>query len=410
MNRGLVITVGTGNDHKDIAHALRYSIKFQKPDCLLFLVSAQSEKETLPLILQEEVIAAIPREVKAIDEIFDVETLCRAYLKIIKEWMQGNRLLSEHIMVDYTSGTKPMSSALLYVSIDMELDSLSYIMGKRDSAGRVISGTERLFNLKPLQLQADKNLRKSKEFFNQYQFAASLDLLKAIPDTLEEDLMNKKRFLLLLSEAYLAWDLFQLDKAFRIFSGKKEFNKIAIEWGIHNQLDVHLEYLHNEINEPYTLHRMADLMNNAQRRIMEKRYDDAIGRIYRAYEFLAQLRLFLEFQKDSSCLKIQDIPTELVPKYEGRGGRVYPGLYGSFELLRVLNDPLGKEYLDAYHQEDSSLRKYLEQRNHSILAHGFQPIKVETSEAMYAQLVTFLNRYYPDWERLAKQAKFPGIV
>jgi CRISPR-associated protein (TIGR02710 family) len=409
MNRGLILTVGTGRNREDIAHALANSIKLHNPNQILFLVSPKSHEETLPLIVSDPVIQEINHTEKELTEVDDVEELCRSYREGILHWMEANQLFLQDVIADFTSGTKPMSAALLYAALDLGLPSLSYIGGKRDEQGRVIPGMERIFPLKPIQLQAENQLRKAIRFFNHYQFAAALELLQDIPDTLEEELKQKKQFLLILANTYLAWDLFHLEKASQTLKNWNQFQALAKEWGIKNRLESHLQYLHQEKADPYNLYRMADLMNNAKRRIEEKRFDDALGRIYRAFEYLAQLRLFTEYQKDSSNLKMADIPPALAAKYEGRGNRIYPGLNGSYELLRELKDSLGKEFLEDYHQKDAPLHRQLDQRNFSILAHGFHPIEETTAQSLYNQMVHYLDKFYQDWQKLSKQAAFPEI-
>jgi CRISPR-associated protein (TIGR02710 family) len=410
MNKGLVLTVGTGRNREDIAHALSYSIKHHNPSLILFLASPKSQEETLPLILADKVIKEIPHAVIQFNEVDDVEELCRFYRESILQWIKEHNLSSQEIIADYTSGTKSMSAALLSEALDLNLPSLSYVSGKRDEQGRVVPGKERLTILSPIQLQAENQLRKAIQFFNAYQYAATLELLHAIPETLEEGLQQKKQFLLLLADTYLAWDLFHLEKASQTLKEWDKYQALALAWRILNRLENHLQFLYQEKGKPYTLYRMADLVNNAKRRMEEKRFDDALGRIYRAFEYLAQLRLFAEYQKDTAALKIQDIPPALAAKYEGRGNRIYPGLYGSYELLMELNDSLGKEFLEDYHRKDAPFRKQLEQRNHSILAHGFHPIEASAAQSLFDQLILYLDKYYPDWQRLSQQAAFPQIT
>lgn len=125
---------------------------------------------------------------------------------------------------------------------------------------------------------------------------------------------------------------------------------------------------------------VRDLMANADRCAQRGRFDDAVGRLYRATELLAQLRLRHRYQ-----IRTGDVPLDhaeildetrswLQAERDLRSGKVRIGLFAAYRLLGDLQDELG-HFADE-HKE--TLRDLLNVRNSSIFAHGLQPIDGET--------------------------------
>ncbi|OQA17126.1 MAG: CRISPR-associated protein (Cas_Cas02710) [Chloroflexi bacterium ADurb.Bin360] len=121
---------------------------------------------------------------------------------------------------------------------------------------------------------------------------------------------------------------------------------------------------------------VLDLLNNAQRRAARGRYDDAVARLYRAIEMLAQIRLKQrEPSLEASDLQVNLLPEALRSKYEAlrepaERGKIRLGLRQDYDLLAELSDPLG----NVYQGLSERLLQALLCRNESILAHGQKPI------------------------------------
>ena len=81
---------------------------------------------------------------------------------------------------------------------------------------------------------------------------------------------------------------------------------------------------------------VGDLLNNAERRASQQRYDDAIARLYRATELFAQIRI--EKTKGYKLVKLtlKELDEELRPeyrKYMKENDRLLLGLREDYELL-----------------------------------------------------------------------------
>ena len=59
-----------------------------------------------------------------------------------------------------------------------------------------------------------------------------------------------------------------------------------------------------------------DILRNAERRLEKKEYDDAVGRIYRALELIAQICLLYKYPPIfTSDVKVDKLPIEIQEKY-----------------------------------------------------------------------------------------------
>ncbi|HIE31816.1 MAG TPA: TIGR02710 family CRISPR-associated protein, partial [Methanosarcinales archaeon] len=156
---------------------------------------------------------------------------------------------------------------------------------------------------------------------------------------------------------------------------------------------------------------VEDLLLNSERRASQGRYDDAVGRLYRALELLVQIRLKLQYGIKTDDVDVKKIPQEYREEYEPKNDmkdrKNKIGLKESYELLAKLNDddPLAKIYLSR----KSELIGLLEVRNLSIFAHGFRPITKEE----YNIFNTFFENFFDDFftgmnaKRYAERCQFP---
>ena len=121
--------------------------------------------------------------------------------------------------------------------------------------------------------------------------------------------------------------------------------------------------------------RLADLANNAERRTREGKFDDAVGRLYRLTEMLAQYELRMQHKMDTGDVPLKrfsELP-DLASKLEKRranDGKIKVGLQDAYEMLAALGSELGRQFREA-----GKLSKLLAARNQSILAHGHVPIE-----------------------------------
>ena len=127
---------------------------------------------------------------------------------------------------------------------------------------------------------------------------------------------------------------------------------------------------------------VRELLANAERRGAEGRLDDAVARLYRCTEAIAQAQLLSERRLDSAAVPLEKLPDSLREKWSSRAedGLLKLALQDDYALLAELRDGLGIAFRN---QRMDGEKSPLSARNGSILAHGFQPI----SKAVYDELL-----------------------
>jgi len=322
----------------------------------------------------------------------------------------------EKVIVDYTGGTKNMSVSLALAAIDQGYG-FSYVGGNkrtREGVGTVESGHEKIFtHINPWDFMAVNERKRLIIHFNTYQFKAALEIL----DELSENARSMRRTyhrLRKLVEGYSQWDLFRHTEAENCIRGAglddlSESPDEGVRKIAQRTKEFYLPFLQNLITcsdrgrkpcRPMIL----DLCANAQRRFFEGKTDDAILRLYRVMEMLAQDRLL-----DSHGIETGNVPEEKIPeslrasyreRYKNpRTNRIEIPQNAAFELLRELDDPLGHAYCDA----KKRIRDIQSARNTSYLAHGFSSSRQETYEN-FCEFVKKLGKIGDD-----ELPKFPQL-
>jgi len=395
--KALIISVGTGvrsteRAVESLAKAMAFSINHHNPDKIFFIVTKESRETTLPKILQKTKVEEYETlEIGNPDDIQEIYETFQGKFKQMREEF-------DEITVDYTSGTKAMTSALTILGTIYEVNTLSYITGKRKD-GIVQSGTEKISIVRPYFATIEQKIKTAIQFFNQNQFSATQTILKQIRKT-TKDLQITQRIkpLLNLAEAYALWDRFQHEKAFQKLKkiDKEELgpNKKFLGQLVHN-------IKKNKDPEPFYI---ADLINNAKRRgTDERRYDDAVARLYRTIELIAQHTLKKEYKIETSQVKPEQIPKGLLKEWNVPPNTkiIKISLTKAYELLNAENDELGQKFL-----QDRKLRNLLSKRNTSILAHHLTPVTQETYRELYQKTLEYAKIVVKNLDQLIRNSKF----
>lgn len=412
MKKAMLITVGIGKDG-DVANGIAFAIRQGNPDFVLFIGTEKSLQVTLPLVFQQIELAEGQHESRTTANEDDVDRSAAEYIGYIRE-VKRKGYTSKEIVVDFTSGTKAMSAALVMAALAEEVGSISYVTGERGDGGRVISGTERLNALEPNLMLADGKLRRAADLFNTYQYRGCLAILDDLKHVQKPEVVERVGLLSGLSEAYQAWDRFDHRTAMARLDGLTG-HALLPAWGLKRKVEAHKAFLYRitDANRgDYGVERAADLLNNADRRAEEGKFDDAVARLYRLLEYAGQVKLYRDHGGlITENLDLSRLPDALREKYGPRKteGKVQIGLKESFRLLADLGDPLGQRFVREWAARDGEIKRVLDLRNRSILAHGFGPVgdHVYPSGASLAR--KYLDEVFPDWRDRAKEAEFPRI-
>lgn len=435
----LVLTCG-GN----IKPLIKAIIKFQ-PDLTYFLHSEDSINNVN--LIQAVFNFHLNCKCKLVKEYQDIDSVFVTSKEIISELQDK----SYDIRIDFTGGTKPMSSGLVLASIGQKCR-YSYIgtddIGGRDKdgVGNVMDGFELVIEQNdPYESYAIFEFERGKVFFDKYQFqAARLNFDDAKEKSKSERLKKLAEIYVKIVDLYDIWDKFDIviNNNYMLFYQLKKFilNDINQDEHIKNhflknhplficQMEKNIEFLEKKISHQKRVsidninYYLPDLLNNAQRRIDEGKYDDAVARLYRAIELIAQIKLtregFINEQNlsDNRNFKIKkseieslsdDLPIKnkilncyefnKEPKKKSFGVT----LWKSYKLLEGLGFDFAHDYV-----KDKNIRNNINLRNNSILAHGLIPIMEDDAKELFIQVLNYAEFICPKIEKCIEFSKFP---
>ncbi|MEN3010383.1 MAG: TIGR02710 family CRISPR-associated CARF protein [Candidatus Bipolaricaulaceae bacterium] len=416
MPRGLVVTVGLG---KDVEHGIAFALAQGRPEFVVFVVTPKSRNKlgAIQNVLEGWGEALPAHAVVEVEDENDVEQAYRAARRALA--LLRERGLPPHaIGLDYTSGSKPMSAGALYAALLERCGTIGYVTGEREPSGRVVSGTERLWMAKPSHLLAELLFQQGIQLFNARQFRAVHDLLepflREFPAEHAQGLFPNLVALDRLAQAYEAWDAFDHKRAREHFRYLNRNNagiwpaevgqQLLRNKGWVCRLSQKLES--GEEKKRLCPELLVDLWANAQRRMEEGRFLDAVARFYRLAELVAQFRLLHAYGINTNAVNLERLPLSLRPNYErlvNEKGELKLGVHQAFSLLDGLGDEFGRAYREGL------LVHALSARNTSIIGHGLNTATEPVAQKLREALEPFLRGLVEGWEDKVAKASFPKL-
>ena len=328
-------------------------------------------EEAHPSIVAQTGLRPEQYRVVEVEDPDDLPTLYGVCVKALRELR--DQYPDARYIADYTGGSKSMSVALALAALECGWE-LSLVRGQRPDLVKVANGTEMAGLINAAEVRARQRLEEARRLFNARAYASAREILEGIPRAapVSRELEAKIRQWVAICRGLDAWDRFDHRRAYDILQTVQ--SQIVPQW----------RFLKRIVGQDRAsgYEKVEDLIRNAERRACRGRYDDAVARLYRAVELLAQLRLQNEYGLDTSNLRVEALPEGLRPRYRerlelqaasSREGVIRLGLWEAYALLVELDDPLGK----VFQKHEKRLRDALLQRNRSILAHGLSPIGEE---------------------------------
>lgn len=299
------------------------------------------------------------------------------------------------IIADYTGGTKTMSHGLISASMDNGQIEIMVVAGKRRDLVKVADGTQRVTNSNWKGQMIQRQIQQMKKCIAEYQYEACIEIGNQISPqvTVGSEENDEVQFYATVAEGLRAWDLFDYQKAREIlgYCGSSMGPLLGGVGKIINNLDA-MKNMNHQIKDPkkVSMALLFDLMRNAERKMMQEKYDDAVARVYRSLELMAQIAL--RYQKPS--IITAEVPLEYMPEsfiqqqdYSKEEKAVAIGLITSYELLQAQDHPVGRVYIE----KKNRLLDLLTNRNHSFMAHGYEPFTEKGAKAFYDFMLQFVN-------------------
>ncbi len=407
LKKMMILTVGTGTrPDVDIVKPLLKSIRDSAPKFIGFVATSESEKFTREIIRELN----LPPENYDILILPDSENLESIYSNInhwMRNLMQSHNYSPQEITIDFTSGTKAMTCGVVLAGVAWGCANLKYISGKRRN-GVVQNGTERFITVQPNTILAHKQIEIGKNLLNEFRFESAMSVFNDVNRALLEDW--EIRLLdgyINIAYAYDCWDRFMQNRVdgylSKVPDEMKEFDNYRVSKNIRQRLiDIYKAQEKEEVTEDM----LGDLYNNARRRFIEGKFDDATARLYRLVEMAAQMVLWKDYQ-----IKTGDVPEDKIQFHLKRSfeenrdptdGRIKIGLKKSYELLKELKNPLGDKYF-----QNKKIKGLLKQRNDSFLAHGTKPISKEACQSLFDETRDLVKSFIPKFDRIIEELRFP---
>jgi CRISPR-associated protein (TIGR02710 family) len=389
VKKALVQSVGTGTrQDSDITKPLLWHFRRSGAGFVAWVVSEES-RVNAERMARELNLSSEQFEIRPVTGIEDVEHVYRECRTLLRN-LESRGFAPDLIEVDYTSGTKAMTAGLVLAAVAARCATLSYIAGERRS-GVVVDGTERLVPIEPRRIWADERLQLAADYCIALRFDAAVALLEDLNDAwLGEYERRVRSGLLAVAQGYGAWDRFDYDHAIGELRKVLEITDVLELAAFRPEQEVPRWLVRLKSEHGITADRLADLFNNAQRRLDEGRYDDALARLYRVAEMLAQWVLRRQYDIDPADVALDRVPAplrEALAQFRNRDGRVQIGLDWDYRLLEAFGHPLGANFDRG---EFHGMGVLLKRRNMSLLAHGLTPIARTDVEALKTKLESFV--------------------
>jgi CRISPR-associated protein (TIGR02710 family) len=321
----------------------------------------------------------------------NLDNLADCYQKIVAKIQEIQRTFpSSTIKADYTGGTKTMTASLAIAALHYQVE-LHLTTGTRVDLIRVEQGemTDRV-QVTPVLVQQTID-HYLPVFLKQYNYPGAITQLAQLP-SIGAIASGQKRAIQVLKDicqGFEAWDRFDHVAAMTFLKNYRQYSEIEsrlvfLQKVIDSRKEINDKAPVKLSNERHGYEIVQDLLLNADRRATQNRYDDAVGRLYRALELLAQVRLWQKYQICTGNLDVSKLPEDIKSDYKSQGEL---GLLKSYQLLTQMSlEPIG----ELYQQHKQDIKKVLRKRNDSLFAHGFTPVTANDYTGMHQAIKNFI--------------------
>ena len=325
---------------------------------------------------------------------------CYSKIENIQADIQS-RFPDAEVIANFTGGTKVMSASLAFFGVMNPEWKLSLNIGKRKDIIKVTSGDVPVL-INKWKIFRKQKIVEAKNALQRYDYEAALHVFEEfLMQPLEREYQLQLQEWINVCKAFSCWDRYNHAAALELISdyGRHYKDYILI-----------LKKLLKQDKNHHGYELVADLVNNAERKAAQGRYDDAVARLYRATELFGQIRLDVIIpQSELGRLKLGDLPENLQDDYKDRARenkQLLLGLCDVYTLLHRLHDSVG----DIYQKMEKKVLDALYKRNNSIYAHGLRPLACEDYRVVKESLCGLLTKAAEAIGVDLSQAQLPSLM
>lgn len=419
-----VLIVSLGNSPEPIVNC----INSLRPDRVVFFCSESSkgniasvlDKVPLSDFREEQDVVVLQQRIhrkQGGDVVNELDQLDAVY---IRACMLISALRSKHpgcsITIDYTGGTKTMTTGLAMAAIDDGTAQLTVTTTDRTQQMTPGSGYSVPVMVSTAVIQARRLFDQELPLLlKRFDYEAARQAVRRILQLPSQDAETTRELRRLedLMVVFDAWDRFDHRKAIEVLErladrGLNERLLFPLKRvvGSRRILDSQADKEKWPQMPGHGLEAVEDLLRNAERRAAQDRYDDAVGRLYRAMELTEQILLKTSAGLDTADVAVEKLPKHLQTAYQARkdksmdGGKLKLALVNAYDLLSDLEHPVGQRW----REQRSRIQDCLHTRNHSLFAHGFSPISYRDWKKLVSTLEPFLQQAIDESIQQAKEA------
>lgn len=356
------------------------------------------DKPTLPNIPLQERLAegSFDLAIVPADDLDGAHSVMRRTIADVRRRYPAMRLLA-----DYTGGTKTMTAALVLAALEDDDIKLQLVTGSRADLAKVAHGTQASAPAAVEGVRLRRAMRAHLMAWQRHAYGEAAAGLRRLAQPGDANLRATLARARDISAAFAAWDDFDHAGAAGVLLDT--YAAVAAA-PLHDHVPA-LRLLSGAASAKRTGLQLWDLWLNAQRRAVAGRFDDAVGRAYRLIEWTAQWLLETHAQ-----IHTDDLPGAIAVKAgiaPGRDGRYQAGLHAAWMLVGAHVGGAPAAFISA---QQRALLDHLQCRNHSILAHGFAPIRADEWRAFRVWLENaFIPMLQDSLQQAGVRSVFPQL-
>jgi CRISPR-associated protein (TIGR02710 family) len=399
---GLILTVGM--THEPVI----FSIRQASARKVAFICTPHSEKTLDAVVSDTGLLPSAWRKYVVADEPQQIGKLCLEFYSAFRWLTEECGIGRDKIVADPTAGRKWMSSGATIIAAFLGL-TMHYVDARFD--GKPDPATMKVVELGNAYDQTGfVEAEKGRVLFNQFEFAIAAEIFERIKPSVsaQADLYSG---LACLARSLDKWNRFEhyersltveFDSAWLML--RRHLESVSDPRPPFSEFVDQVKGLAEAIEELHTGPRpasgfMVDVFANAKRHIAQKRYDDACGRLYRTLESLAQYFLHKDFSIDAANGTYDQLSEDQrVAIQQALGGLPSQiDLDRGFRMLKALSHGVGEAVIvGSGKKQTNKFSGLLQDRNSSILAHGFKPIGKDRAEDFSNRIGSLLQEVLGD--------------